>query len=71
MIVTIREIDSRAVGLPGHETPALRFEEIVNPSDDTLVGVWELAYHYACFKPVVTLKTDISIFTRMLNPELV
>lgn len=40
---------------------AVRLEEIMNPKDR--------AYHAYRFRPIVERKTDISIFTQMLNPS--
>lgn len=66
-VLIVREIDFRAIGLPGHEVPALRFEEIRRPSKMSTVGWWESAYDSRFFRPVVERKTDISVFTKILD----
>jgi hypothetical protein len=44
-------------------------EEIVNPPVMWDFGVDEIAWPALRFRPVVERKTDISIFTAMLNPS--
>ena len=58
-------------GVMGERETALRFEEIRNKSNiyqgsDSRVECSFVAKH---FRPVVDRKTDISIFTKMLNPN--
>lgn len=66
-IYTIRDIDLRAVDLHGCAT--IRVEEMIRPVvfaiDVDLI--WEIGYHPNSFRPLVKKKTDISIFTAMLN----
>lgn len=45
----------------------LRFEEIRNPRILRAFQEYECHFQADCFRPVVTRKTDISIFTRMLD----
>jgi len=47
----------------------LRLDEIVNPITNWITGPDEIAFIAARFRPVTEKKTDISIFTRMLNPS--
>jgi hypothetical protein len=51
--------------LDGQIAEGLIFEEIVNPISAR--GI-EYSFKPIRFRPVVERKTDISIFTRMLNP---
>lgn len=65
-IYTIREI----VDDPYSPKPfqvAFRFEEIVNKLEEYLGGRTEKAFRERRFKPLEENKTDISIFTEMLN----
>lgn len=50
----------------GCEYIGLHFDEIVNVPHPSAFGVVEWYYNSIQFRPVV--KTDISIFTAMLNP---
>lgn len=60
-ILTIREISS---GDDGH---FIRFVELNNAGLPTLDG--EFQFSSIQFRPLVERKTDISIFTAMLNPS--
>jgi hypothetical protein len=64
-VYTIREIRLRKDGTLG-----LRLVEVINPAcewnDAPPQEPW---YHATDFRPVVERKTDISIFTAMLNPS--
>lgn len=46
----------------------LQFHEIINPQCWWPNGYGELSFWEGGFRPVVKRKTDISIFTAMLNP---
>lgn len=53
------------------QTPVgLLLEEIVNPVVTCLDGTDEPAWDATAFRPLVTKKTDISVFKRMLAPAL-
>jgi hypothetical protein len=64
-IYTIRDIDTRCVVFFGKA--AIRVEEIILPIENTLVGEWEPGYSPDRFRPVIERKTDISVFTRILD----
>lgn len=64
---TIRDIDTRYVKHYGFA--ALRFQEKSLPASPTMYGDIERGYPAPCFRPVVEKKTDISIFTAMLNTK--
>lgn len=51
---------------PSSGEPCIRLEEIVNPLCDFAEGRGEAMFKARYFRPV--RKTDISIFTAMLNP---
>lgn len=62
-IYTVREL------LAIKDKPLLRLIEIVNHEYDFESGVFEPAFHVSRFRPVVEKKTDISIFTALLNSK--
>jgi hypothetical protein len=63
-IYTIRDIEFQS-----ESVCAVRLEEIVNPICRSISdGVMEPNYRSTRFRPVVERKTDISLFTAMLNP---
>ena len=64
-IYTVREV----YVCPALGTLGLRFEEHINPVHP-MYGI-ECGYSAERFRPVVERKTDISIFTQMLNPSKV
>jgi glyoxylase-like metal-dependent hydrolase (beta-lactamase superfamily II) len=52
----------------GYErTPGMLLEEVVNPPWEYKEGVFEPSFHPYHFRPLVQHKTDISVFTRMLD----
>lgn len=64
VVYTIREIIS-IDGIPG-----LRFNELVNPVKKyARRGALEQPFPAANFRPVVSRKTSIKIFTKMLTPQ--
>lgn len=52
-----------------HHRPAVLLEEVVNPL--SLIWGTEYCFDITRFRPLIERKTDISIFTRMLNPSQV
>lgn len=48
---------------------AIRLVEIVNPKHPWMDGFNECGFRPSRFRPIVERKTDISIFTSMLNPS--
>lgn len=64
-VCTIREIDTRAIGLHGMAT--IRLVEYVNEVQQTVIGPWELGYRPDCFRPIVERKTDISFAHEILR----
>lgn len=64
VIYTIRNFEDRG------DEPCLRLIEIVNPKIMHHGDIFdEPAYANDCFRPLVEKKTDISIFTAMLNQK--
>ena len=53
------------VGYPG--TPGILLEEIINPPCPYFKGTFEPSFFPAHFQPITDRKTDISVFTAMLN----
>ena len=51
------------------DVPALYLEEIVNSPVEWTTGVFELGFSRRRFRPLVTRKTEIAIFKRMLAPK--
>lgn len=67
-VYTVRDVDTRAAvfGWP----LILRFEEYQQAAQPCPeLGMWECGFPGDCFRSVVEKKTDISIFTAMLNPN--
>ena len=64
-IYTVRGFVSPDVGY--ERTPGMLLEEVVNPLWQYKEGVFEQSFHPYHFRPVVQHKTDISVFTRMLD----
>jgi hypothetical protein len=67
-VYTIREIDCRAIHL--HNSATVRLTEITLPVKNTWVGLWEEGFSPYRFRPAVERKTDISIFTKILDGPL-
>lgn len=65
-IYTIREIFVTLLG-----TVVILLQEVRNPSEPSNVGIREYGFAAEKFRPVHIRKTDISIFTQMLNPSKV
>ena len=65
-IYTVRAINPWAQPAP----PCIFLEEIVNAPRDYQRGYGELAFLARRFRPLVTRKTSIEIFERMLMPDL-
>lgn len=63
-ILTIREM------IVSDDTLFLRFKEIQNPLCEYRNGLSECKFAASRFRPVIERKTDISIFTKMLMPNL-
>ncbi len=63
VVYTIRDV------LGDQETGFLRFNEIKNPIIVTHIGIGEPMFEARMFRPVVERKTDISIFTEILDRE--
>jgi hypothetical protein len=49
--------------------PCIRLLEVIRPKDSTNPEWNDMPFAQARFRPIVERKTDISIFTRMLNPS--
>jgi hypothetical protein len=64
-IYTVRGFVSPDVGY--ERTPGMLLEEVVNPPWEYKEGVFEPSFHPYHFRPLVQHKTDISVFTRMLD----
>jgi hypothetical protein len=64
-VYTIRDIDARCIEHYG--VVGIRVEELVLPLVDTEIGLFEPAFHPRRFRPVIERKTDISVFTRILD----
>ena len=64
-IYTVRGFVSPDVGY--ERTPGMLLEEVVNPPWEYNEGVFEPSFHPYHFRPLVQHKTDISVFTRMLD----
>lgn len=63
-IYTVREIDS---GISDGGA-SLRLEEIINEKHYYVGGMQECSFMHHGFRPIVARKTDISVFTALLNP---
>lgn len=64
-VYTVRDID-----IDRYDGEAyLRFVEIVNLAYRYRYYFGETVFHHEAFRPVVTRKTDISIFTDILNTQ--
>ena len=70
-VYTVRGFVVPYVGYPG--TPGILLEEIINPPCPYFEGTFEPSFFPAHFQPITDRKTDISVFTAMLNdiPEKV
>ena len=71
-IYTLREIfvETRFTGISTKASPVfIRLMEVTNPEVDTYVGPYEPAFSARCFRKVQPHKTDITIFTAMLDPS--
>ena len=64
-IYTVRGFVSPDVGY--ERTPGMLLEEVVNPPWEYKEGVFEPSFHPYHFRPLVQHKSDISVFTRMLD----
>jgi hypothetical protein len=64
-IYTVRGFVSPDVGY--ERTPGMLLEEVVNPPWEYKEGIFEPSFHPYHFRPLVQHKTDISVFTRMLD----
>jgi hypothetical protein len=64
-IYTVRGFVSPDVGY--ERTPGMLLEEVVNPPWEYKEGVFEPSFHPYHFRPLLQHKTDISVFTRMLD----
>jgi hypothetical protein len=64
-VYTIRSINP---DLDGGPVPFIRFEEVRNALQFYAEGFDECEFIASNFRPVLTRKTDISIFTAMLRP---
>jgi hypothetical protein len=62
---TVRGFVSPDVGY--ERTPGMLLEEVVNPPWEYNEGLFEPSFHPYHFRPLVQHKTDISVFTRMLD----
>jgi hypothetical protein len=62
---TVRGFVSPDVGY--ERTPGMLLEEVVNPPWEYKEGFFEPSFHPYHFRPLVQHKTDISVFTRMLD----
>lgn len=71
-VYTIRSIELMTA-LTGEQSPIIRLVEVVNAIMPWEIGDAEIGFVPRRFRPVVERKTDISIFTAMLNktPEQV
>lgn len=70
-IYTIREIADGYDAGTGEPILAIKLIEIHNSPVSTLQGSLEPDFDYHGFRPLVTRKTDISIFEKMLRPDCV
>lgn len=66
-IYTIRGFPPQNYMTPPDTEPLYYLEEIVNTPVLWESGVFELAWPHRRFRPLVERKTDISIFTKMLD----
>lgn len=66
-VYTVREIDDKYIQWYGE--PGIRVEEFIVAPVLTGAGWVEPCSLASWFRPAVERKTDISIFTRMLNPS--
>ena len=64
-IYTVRGFVSPDIGY--ERTPGMLLEEIMNPPWEYKEGVFEPSFHPYHFRPLVQHKTDITVFTRMLD----
>ena len=64
-IYTVRGFVTPDVGY--ERTPGMLLEEVVNPPWEYKEGVFEPSFHPYHFRPLVQHKTDISVFTGMLD----
>ena len=64
-VYTVRNFEGRG------DIPALRLFELINEprTHRNVPGLIEPAFDILSFRPVVDRPTDISIFTKMLNPN--
>jgi hypothetical protein len=60
-VYTIRSVTQHSRG------PGYRLHEIVNVPRTYLPGHMECTFAHACFRPVIEKKTDISVFTQILD----
>jgi hypothetical protein len=70
-IYTVRAFSVPYAGYPG--TPGMLLKEIINPPCPYVEGRFEPSFFPSHFRPLAERKTDISVFTAMLNktPEKV
>lgn len=68
-VYTVREIF--VPSYPFRDRIAVRLIEIQNPVLDYVQGITEAAFDASRFRPLVTRKTDITIFKAMLHPSKV
>lgn len=62
-VYTVRSIEGFLLGV------GIRLVEIINPPRDYSNARCECSFWIGAFRPVVEKKTDISIFTALLNPS--
>ena len=48
-------------------SPEILLEELVNPPSLYVEGTFEPSFNFSHFRPLVERRTDISIFTRILD----
>jgi hypothetical protein len=64
-IYTVRGFVVPYVGYPGQ--PGILLEELVNPPSLYVEGTFEPSFNFSHLRPLVERRTDISIFTRILD----
>jgi hypothetical protein len=70
VVYTVRDIEL-ATGVAGQKAIIVRLEEVVNPVLDWDNGRMEVGFFPSRFRPLITRKTDISVFTAMLTGQKV
>lgn len=67
-VYTVRDVEL-VVGVTGQKCILLRLKEVVNPVENWDNGRMEVGFFPYRFRPIVTRKTDISVFQAMLTGQ--